>query len=297
MSTPPSQSEEQDLEAGPGPDDCTSSGARHVWSRFLMDTVKMAYHPMDADSIVEGFISRDRVSTLPKHVPVNSNLVSCPRVRLLEWLSDVVFEYKMELGCIFVAMEILDLLSSRMFIKLTDYQQYGIVSLYIADKFVSVEPVKLEAYHLLIPAQMQFDFPKYERTILQTIDYKIPPSTLLSYFPLPFNYNMPTKTSYSLLTQFQQLCHYLAFICVEDFYLLNNYTNEDLSFCIYVLAAEFHFDYTAYIDVSKLCISHRTIYERLVSLEALFRLKSIPHPVTLHYNASNNLFYEQLKSK
>lgn len=268
----------------------------HQWKSWLRETMEVAYSKDYSSDIMDDLEIYNSKNGLPTIDYLNAELVPENRQILLFWLSDVMLDLKTEFSVFFIAVYLLDKYNSIKNVPVFRFQWTGLVCLWIADKMVSVEPHGVFRYQAMVPTGLNVDFPEEERNILEAINYELPVYSLLSYFPLPFQLNFSTQLSYSLIEQFQTFCHFICYAAYTDYFTAAHYRHEDIAFCVFVIAAQNHYDNRKYIDFDQLTPEQKVLYNRIkVKLNAL--VKNRNHPLTTIYEKKWNLFFYQYSSK
>lgn len=268
----------------------------NTWRAWLKETMKAAYCSASAPDVMDDLDLNNMKHGLPIYDYVNQELVPEKRQILFTWMIEVTVELKLDFSTFFVAASILDQYCSRKSVLATDYQWVALTCLWTADKMNSVDPPYVFTYQELLAPGVCHDFAAMETKILQTLFYQLPTYTILSYFPLPFICNLPTQLSYRFMDEFQQFCHYICFVAINDFNIATLYRMEDIALCVFVIASENHYDHKYYVDHETLNREQTVLYERLkAKLFTLINDRS--HSLTQLYNRKWNIFFGEYDRK
>ena len=233
-----------------------------TWKRWVKETLKYSFTDGIQDDVLETLNRNSFIKASPYR---NPELVPNKRYVLIEWLLEVVHELKIELSTIFVAVNLVDIFSSLCYVETADYQWYGLTCLWICDKMVSVEPRSLSKYTELIMEDQQpfYDLLKMETTILMVVECNVPSYNVSSYYPLPFQMNMPTNNSYRLMNHFQEFTHFVCFVAIQDYFTVNHYRVEEIAFVVFAFCTQYHYNAEYHFDAGHLSTQHRALFDRL----------------------------------
>lgn len=262
------------------------SGCGDYWDDCLENTIKTDFH-------------QDVVVTM-NGLEINPS----SRFKLVSWLVDVMLELRLELSVLMYALKLLDTFVKKIYVPLADYQAFGLVCLWISDKYLSKCPWEVDYLHTLFPGatgayrdDAPAFFPYAESRIFHVVGWTPGMVTTLSYFPDPEDKPDSTwQLSVKDFRQFQSCCRWVA--CAVEMDMELSYSNScyDLAVSIYLITSQLNpstkIDLDDHLTIP---IWRKILLNRVIDSVAAL-LQKTDHPLVQHLNmlSAKNIFISRL---
>lgn len=269
------------------------------WFPYFSNSFKLAGCGDYWDDCLENTIRNDRQQDAM--VPVNGlEIKSGTRYKLLSWMFEVMLQFRLDLSVWMYGVKLLDVYVKKVYIPLKDYQGFGLVCLWIADKYLSAYVQDTESYVELFPGATgvysedgKAFFPYAESRIFHETKWSPGIVNTLSYFPDPeFKYDSVYQASVKDFTSFQQCCRWICGLVELDMNLSYGNSSYDLAVCVYMICGQVNPSIKIDLEDNLLMPIWRKILLNQVIDSISVQLSKSEHPYTMHLNtmSTKNIF-------
>ncbi|XP_074597616.1 uncharacterized protein LOC141852494 [Brevipalpus obovatus] len=182
---------------------------------------------------------QERVRVDPNYMSKHEEVLSkARRAVLVDWMIDVVEEYRMTSETLFLAVNIVDRFLNVDTVTLDTFQTLGCTALFISSKYEEIYPPEIQEFvYITDNASTKEDILNTERKILNTLDFVISGPTV-HYFLRKYLYNLTSPSEFSIfLPQIVGImAEYLCYLTILNLDMLA-YLPNDLAIAAIIVSA------------------------------------------------------------